>query len=293
MIQRRATVDDLYSVEGPAELVGGRIVHDMTGEQPGDVAFNIAVSLRAYARQTGRGKAHADGIGYVARVEASDRDSFCPDASYHTHPPAANPMRFIEQCRISPSRSAARTATARPPKRSRPPNAADYFAAGTLVVWDVDPVKEVVTVYRAAEPNTPTTFRRGATADAEPAVPEWRMAVDEVFAWAPNVDSVRRELIIVGFNQSRFRCEDPGERPGPASTCWERRGMLISRPAPAIRPESGRMCLGAGDGADAKAREPSKTCTAIRDDASLIVGRIHGRQTPVSSQALLVFDQLC
>jgi hypothetical protein len=96
MIQhRRATIDDLYAVEGPAELVGGRIVRDMTGARPGEVASNIYVSLRAYAKHTGRGKAVADNVGYVARVEATDRDSFCPDASYHTHPPAANPMKFI------------------------------------------------------------------------------------------------------------------------------------------------------------------------------------------------------
>ncbi len=59
---------------------------------------------------------------------------------------------------------------------------ADYFAAGTLVVWDVDPVTETVTVYRAADPAAPVTYRRGDTAEAEPAVPGWGMAVDEMFA---------------------------------------------------------------------------------------------------------------
>jgi Uma2 family endonuclease len=57
---------------------------------------------------------------------------------------------------------------------------ADYFAAGTLVVWDVDPVNECVYVYRATAPDQPTTYRRGETAEAEPAVPGWRMAVDEI-----------------------------------------------------------------------------------------------------------------
>ena len=59
---------------------------------------------------------------------------------------------------------------------------ADYFQAGTLVVWDVDPEAETVAVYRADAPTTPTIFRRGEVADAEPAVPGWRMAVDEMFA---------------------------------------------------------------------------------------------------------------
>ena len=54
--------------------------------------------------------------------------------------------------------------------------------AGTLVVWDVDPLAESVTAYTAASPLAPTVFRRGDTADAEPAVPGWRLPVDALFA---------------------------------------------------------------------------------------------------------------
>ncbi|HXI27829.1 MAG TPA: Uma2 family endonuclease, partial [Vicinamibacterales bacterium] len=59
---------------------------------------------------------------------------------------------------------------------------ADYFAAGTLVVWDVDVRGEEVRVFRAAHPESPDVYRRGQTADAEPAVPGWSMRVDDVFA---------------------------------------------------------------------------------------------------------------
>jgi Uma2 family endonuclease len=58
---------------------------------------------------------------------------------------------------------------------------ADYFEAGTAVVWDVDPVNELVRKYRTASPHQTVLFVRGQTADAEPAVPNWRMAVDEIF----------------------------------------------------------------------------------------------------------------
>ena len=59
---------------------------------------------------------------------------------------------------------------------------ADYFAAGTLVVWDVDLLSDdVVRVYRASDPETPTNYRRGEVAEAEPAVPGWTMAVDDLF----------------------------------------------------------------------------------------------------------------
>jgi Uma2 family endonuclease len=63
-----------------------------------------------------------------------------------------------------------------------PRKRADYFAAGTLVVWDVDLLSDdVVHVYRASEPERPTIYRRGQIAEAEPAVPAWTMPVDELF----------------------------------------------------------------------------------------------------------------
>jgi len=60
---------------------------------------------------------------------------------------------------------------------------ADYFAAGTLVVWDVDLLNnDTIKVYRASAPDQPTMYRRGETAEAEPALPGWRMPVDELLA---------------------------------------------------------------------------------------------------------------
>src|SRR5207245_569006 len=57
----------------------------------------------------------------------------------------------------------------------------DYFLAGTQVVWDVDPDAETVAVYRATDPDQPAIYRRGDIAEAEPAVPGWRLAVDSIF----------------------------------------------------------------------------------------------------------------
>ena len=59
---------------------------------------------------------------------------------------------------------------------------ADYFTAGTLVVWNVDVLRdELIRVHRASDPENPTIYRRGETAEAEPSVPEWTFAVDELF----------------------------------------------------------------------------------------------------------------
>jgi Uma2 family endonuclease len=57
----------------------------------------------------------------------------------------------------------------------------DYFAAGTLVVWDVDPLAETIVSYKGSNLSQPIVYRRGDTADAEPAVPGWRMTVADIF----------------------------------------------------------------------------------------------------------------
>jgi Uma2 family endonuclease len=59
---------------------------------------------------------------------------------------------------------------------------ADYFLAGTQVVWDVDPVAATIASYKASDPATPIVYRRGDTAEAEPALPGWRLEVNDVFA---------------------------------------------------------------------------------------------------------------
>ncbi|HMB08888.1 MAG TPA: Uma2 family endonuclease, partial [Isosphaeraceae bacterium] len=93
----RATLDDLYREEGKAELIGGRIVRFMpSGDLPSLVAFEIAVSLREHARQTGQGVAYADGMGFAIPELPSGRESFSPDAAYYLGPRPANRMRFVE-----------------------------------------------------------------------------------------------------------------------------------------------------------------------------------------------------
>src|SRR5688572_22882419 len=96
----RATLDDLYDVEGKAELIGGKIVRLMpTGELPADVGGGIYASLREHARKTRKGKAYPDGVGYAVGELPSGRESFCPDTSFHDAPAPAAPaarMRFIE-----------------------------------------------------------------------------------------------------------------------------------------------------------------------------------------------------
>jgi Uma2 family endonuclease len=179
----RATLDDLYREEGKAELVGGRIVRYMaSGDLPSTVAFEIAVSLREHAKVTGRGKAYADGIGYVVPELPSGRESFSPDASYYTGVRPPNRMRFIDGAPAFAVEVRSENDYGPAAEAEIAAKRDDYFAAGTQVVWDVNPLAETVAAYRATTPRQPAVYRRGDVADAEPAVPSWKMAVNDILS---------------------------------------------------------------------------------------------------------------
>ncbi len=181
-VETLATLDDLARVVGKAELVAGRIVHLMpTGRKPSRAAFRIARSLDDHATATGIGEAFADNTGFVVPELVSGRRSFSPDAAYHLGPFPADPMRFLpgapafaievrSEIDYGPAAEAALAA-----KRT------DYFEAGTRVVWDVDPVAEVIRSYGVGSPEAPPTFKQGDVAHAEPAVVGWRLAVVRIF----------------------------------------------------------------------------------------------------------------
>jgi Uma2 family endonuclease len=182
-ITTRATLDDLYRTPGKAELIGGRIVEYMsTGVRPSEVASNIYVSLRAHAKHTGRGRAFGDNLGYAVPELPSGRESFSPDASYYDGPMPANLMRFVEGPPTFAAEVRSENDYGDAAEAEQSAKRGDYFAAGTTVVWDVDPIAETVAKHIASDPTNPTVFRRGQVADADPAVPGWRIPVDDVFA---------------------------------------------------------------------------------------------------------------
>jgi Uma2 family endonuclease len=181
--QARATLQDLYREPGKAELIGGRIVHLMaTGVKPNRVAGRIYRSLDDYAEKAGRGVAHTDNMGFAVPMLASGRESFSPDAAYYVGPLPQNRMRFIEGPPTFAAEVRSEGDYGDAAEEELAEKRADYFAAGTLVVWDVDPIAECIHVYRSTAPTQPITYRRGQMAEAEPAVPAWRVAVDWIFA---------------------------------------------------------------------------------------------------------------
>lgn len=177
--KQRATIEDLYKVPEKAELVNGEIVRQMaTGGMPGYAGDEIFVSLRQHTRTTRQGRAIGDNKAFV--VHLPNRGSFSPDAAYYVGPDPG--MRFYEGAPIFAVEVRSENDYGPQAERDMANKRADYFAAGTQVVWDVDLQSEdVVRKYTAEQPETPTVFRRGGTADAEPAVPGWRMPVDDLF----------------------------------------------------------------------------------------------------------------
>jgi Uma2 family endonuclease len=174
-----ATIEDLYAVKGKAELVNGEIVYmSPTGCDPGRAGDAIMVSLWQYAREHQSGIAVGDNKAF--RVNLPHRQSFSPDAAFHTGPRTG--MRFFEGAPVFAVEVRSEEDYGPKAERAIEAKRQDYFAAGTQVVWDVDIQNDdVVRSYRADSLDRPTIFRRGDNADAEPAVPGWRMPVDEMF----------------------------------------------------------------------------------------------------------------
>jgi Uma2 family endonuclease len=164
---------------GKAEIINGEVVlMPPTGFLPGYAAGEIYVSLRDYARRTRSGYALPDNIGFL--VNLPHRQSFSPDAAFYTGTPMG--MKFLTGAPIFAVEVRSENDYGPQAEREMAEKRQDYFAAGTLVVWDVDLLSDdVIKVYRATDPANPTIYRRGETAEAEPAVPGWYMLVDELF----------------------------------------------------------------------------------------------------------------
>jgi Uma2 family endonuclease len=129
----------------------------------------------------GIGIARTDNLAYaLPRPLKNGRQSFSPDASYHAGPRPANRMRFIDGAPTFAVEVRSEGDYTPAAVREMAAKRADYFEAGTLVVWDVDPLARTITSFRADAPASPVIFASGQSASAEPAVPGWTVAVDDV-----------------------------------------------------------------------------------------------------------------
>lgn len=175
----RATIDDLYHVPGKAEIVNGELVlMSPTGNDPSFASGAVFVSLWNHSDAVGLGQAVTDNAGFHVRLP--NRTSFSPDAAFYTGPDTG--MRFFEGAPVFAVEVRSENDYGTSAEEEMAAKRADYFAAGTQIVWDVDLLNpDVIRSYRADDPDHPTLFHRGDIAHAEPAVPGWSFPVDQLF----------------------------------------------------------------------------------------------------------------
>jgi Uma2 family endonuclease len=170
-------IAELYKIDGKAEIVDGRILlMSPTGRKSGRAAHTICSSLLEFEAQLG-GYAYPDNVAFL--VDLPNRKSFAPDVAFSKEAPE---MDFAKSAPLFAVEVRSEGDYGPRAERQMAAKRADYFAAGTKVVWDVDLIGEdVVRVYRADAPDRPAIYRRGEMAEAEPAAPGWKFPVDELF----------------------------------------------------------------------------------------------------------------
>jgi len=175
----QATIEDLYRAPGKAEIVDGEMVPmSPTGFLPGYAGGEIFASLREYGRRTKVGIATPDNVGF--KIDLPNRRSFSPDAAFYVGRPTG--MKFLNGAPVFAVEIRSEGDYGHKAEAAIEGKRLDYFAAGTLVVWDVDLLSpDVIKSYDTNNPSTPAVYRRGDLALAELAVPGWSIAVDDLF----------------------------------------------------------------------------------------------------------------
>ena len=178
-VKVEATIDDLLKVKQKAEIVNGEIIlMSPTGSLPGYAGDAIFSSLFDYSKRQKYGRAIGDNKAFV--VDLPHRKSFSPDAAFYVG--ADGGMKFYQGAPLLAVEVRSERDYGPGAERRMAKKRSDYFAAGTLVVWDVDLLSEdVVRVHRSTDPEKATIYRRREIAEAEPAVPGWTMPVDDLF----------------------------------------------------------------------------------------------------------------
>jgi Uma2 family endonuclease len=173
-----ATLDDLLKPENKrCELVDGTLVEKAVGEEESFLGLSLAVDLGMYLRANNLGYlTMADGTvrlpgGGPARAAdvAFFRWDRQPDRRRPTDPiPTHAPDLAVEVL--------SRSNTVREMARKR----AEYFAAGTALVWEFDPRDRSVRVYTA--PDTYTELTAADTLTGDPVLPGFRLKLADLFA---------------------------------------------------------------------------------------------------------------
>ncbi|MEZ4732059.1 MAG: Uma2 family endonuclease [Caldilineaceae bacterium] len=173
-------VEQLYHVaeDGKAEIIHGEIVPmSPTGGKSGRIGGKIYIHLDQYEQDTGRGYAFPDNVGFL--VNLPHRQSFSPDAAFYIGDLVNED--FLEGAPIFAVEVRSKNDYGPAAEQAIREKIADYFLTGTQVVWDVDTRRQVICVYRSPDLDSFTIYTTKDIAEAEPALPGWRLPLAALF----------------------------------------------------------------------------------------------------------------
>ena len=173
------TGDELMRMPGldPCELVAGRVV-PMTPTNPthGRIEVNVAVALQHFVRTQNLGVVMAGEVGvFTARNPDTVRAA---DVLFLSHERDARRVRRQGFLDVAPELTVEiLSPTDRPDQVRR--KLAEYFAAGVLQVWVIDPATRTVQVHDGR--GEPLSLAPGAVLTGGDVLPGFELSVEDIF----------------------------------------------------------------------------------------------------------------
>ncbi|HEX9945655.1 MAG TPA: Uma2 family endonuclease [Thermoanaerobaculia bacterium] len=162
---------------GPCELVDGRIVPTVpTGDEHADIEFELGARLRLYGKESKRGRAVGGEVGiYIRRNPDTVRaaDIIFISRERDVRPKAKGFFEVAPELVVEVLSPEDRTSTIKE-------KLSDYFSAGVLVVWMVDPMLRRVLVYRS--PTDVTILDASKVLADEELLPGFSVPVSDIFS---------------------------------------------------------------------------------------------------------------
>ncbi|HVS00612.1 MAG TPA: Uma2 family endonuclease [Thermoanaerobaculia bacterium] len=162
---------------GPCELVSGKIVPMApTGFIHGDAELELGMRLRAYAKETGLGRVVGGDVGvYLRRNPDTVR---APDILFISKERYARRRKSPGYLEVVPELVVEVLSPANRPGEIAE-KLADYFAAGVIAVWVLNPEVRRVSVYRS--PRQVRHLGEGDVLSDEALLPGFSVPVAELF----------------------------------------------------------------------------------------------------------------
>ncbi len=177
---RLSTVSDLYELphdDYRYELAQGRLVREPPpGARHGEIAATITARLWAHAREHGSGRVLTCDPGFV--LHRSPDTVRAPDVAF-VRRERLDAMENRSTTIPGPPDLAVEVLSPSDRQGDVHAKVADYLAAGTELVWVVDPTSECVTTY--ATLLAPQALTRDDELSAETLLPGFRLRVADVF----------------------------------------------------------------------------------------------------------------